>query len=85
MAEPLQYIVSSYMVKGETKKAIDLVEAQLKAAPGNPFLLNMLGSLYEVNKDTASAEQYYRKAIESSIPTRPISTSPWPTSTCART
>ena len=65
MQEPLQYIVSSYVSKGETKKAIDLVEAQLKASPGNAFLLNTLGSLYEMNKDTANAEQYYRKAIES--------------------
>ena len=42
----MRFIVNSYMGRGEAQKAIDRVEAQLKAAPCNPYFYNLLGALY---------------------------------------
>jgi len=61
----LIYIASSICIRKRNKKAIERVEAQIKASPQNPFFYNMLGRLYEVNKDVANAEdELYKKAIE---------------------
>ena len=62
--EPLQYIIAVYMNKKEYRKAFDRAASQLQASPNNPFLYNMLGNLYEANRDLANAEVYLKKAID---------------------
>jgi tetratricopeptide (TPR) repeat protein len=62
--DPLYRIVAIYAGQQETKRAISRVEAQIKAAPQNPFFYNLLGRLSEMSKDPVKAEANYRKAIE---------------------
>ena len=62
--EALSLIAGVYINQKENKKAIERVEAQIRASAQNPFFYNLLGRLHEVNKDKTGAETNYKKAIE---------------------
>jgi tetratricopeptide (TPR) repeat protein len=62
--ETLSLIMTVYTRQKETKKAVERVGAQIKVLTQDPFLYNMLGYLYELNKNLAKTEGRYEKAIE---------------------
>lgn len=58
-------LINVYIRKGENERAKNFLEQALASDPKNVQLYNVLGTLYEQGfKDTAKAEEQYRKAIE---------------------
>ena len=62
--EPLQFIVSVFLNKKDTKKALDRVRYQIAVVPKDPFLYCLLGKVFEANKDNVNAENNFKKAID---------------------
>ncbi len=62
--EPLSQIAGVKLAQGKPAEARERVQQQLAAYPNNPYLHNLLGTLFMLEKETAQAETAFKKAIE---------------------
>lgn len=61
--EPLQFITSALLKKGDGQQALVRVKRQIDLIPDNPSLYLLLGNMYEAVHDTKTAEVTYKKAL----------------------
>ena len=64
LLEPVQYITAVYLKRKDFDQAVARVRRQLDVAPANPFLNNLMGSVYEAAGNLTDAEKYMKKALE---------------------
>jgi tetratricopeptide (TPR) repeat protein len=62
--DALAQIVAIYRAQGQLEQAFERARTQLTAAPDNPFLYNLLGTLAMAQKRQQQAEAAFQKAIE---------------------
>lgn len=62
--EPVTQIVSIKIAQGKPNEARERVLRQIEAVPTSPFLHNLLGQLWNAEKDTGRAEAAFKKALD---------------------
>jgi tetratricopeptide (TPR) repeat protein len=62
--EALSAIMSVHVSKGEAQKALERGLAQVKRAPDNAVIYNLLGRAALVTRHQAQAETYFKKSLE---------------------
>jgi tetratricopeptide (TPR) repeat protein len=62
--EPLSQIAGMKLAQGKPGEARARVKQQSEAYPNNPYVHNLMGTLFMLGNDTAQAETEFKKAIE---------------------